>query len=93
MCKISQDIETLKRPNLLVDAAAHGTHNYQRRRDLRRMLRSAIPSTARAALETLLPMEAALEKRRKLGDGTYSFARHVDILAALLAEARSFRGA
>lgn len=93
MCKISKDLEALRRPSLLVEAAAHGTSAYQRRRDLRRMLRTAIPSTARAALETLLPIEAALEKRRQTGDGTYSFARHVDILAALLAEARQFRSA
>ncbi|MEM8850504.1 MAG: DUF6477 family protein [Pseudomonadota bacterium] len=93
MCKISKDLDTLRRPGLLVEAAAHGTQTYERRRDLRRMLRTAIPSTARAALERLLPLEEALEKRRVRGDGTYSFARHVDILAALLAEARSFRNA
>ncbi|MEM7490043.1 MAG: DUF6477 family protein [Pseudomonadota bacterium] len=93
MCKISKDLSTLRRPGLLVEAAAHGTHAYERRRDLRRMLRAAIPPTARAALEKLLPLEAALERRRQQGDSHYSFARHVDILSALLAEARSFRGA
>ncbi|MEM8825244.1 MAG: DUF6477 family protein, partial [Pseudomonadota bacterium] len=91
MCRISQELDSLRRPDLLVQAAAHGTHAYERRRDLRRMLRTAIPPTAKSALERLLPIEAALEKRRRQGDGQYSFTRHVDILVALLAEARSFR--
>lgn len=93
MCEISRQISTVRRPRLLVEAAAHGTHAYQRRRDLRRMLRVAIPPTARAALEKLIPIEAELEKRRRQGATTYSFPRHVDILVALLAEARSFKGA
>ena len=70
-----------------------GRHEYERRRDLRRMLRVAIPSSPRAALEKLLPIEAALEKRRRTSDKNYSFARHVDILVALLSEARAFRQA
>ncbi|UWQ16611.1 DUF6477 family protein [Jannaschia sp. M317] len=90
---MTKTLNDLNRPGLLVQAAAHGTGQYERRRDLRRMLRVAIPGTARAALEKLLPIEAELEKRRRERATTYSFARHVDILAALLAEARSFRGA
>jgi len=91
MCTISKELAALRRPGLLVDAAAHGTVQYQRRRDLRRMLRAAIPASPRAALEKLIPIEAALEKRRRMADKTYSFTRHVDILVALLAEARAFR--
>ena len=91
MCQISTDLAALRRPELLVDAANKGTSQYRRRRDLRRMLRVAIPSTPRAALEKLLPIEAALEMRRRTADKNYSFARHVDILVALVAEARSFR--
>lgn len=90
MCKITSELSALRRPGLLVDAANHGTVRYERRRDLRRMLRAAIPPSSRAALETLLPIEAALEHRRRTADKNYSFARHVDILMALLAEARVF---
>ncbi|MGB3408244.1 MAG: DUF6477 family protein [Jannaschia sp.] len=93
MCKLTNDLNNLRRPGLLVDAAGHGVAQYQRRRDLRRMLRVAIPPTARSALEKLLPIEADLEKRRQIGATTYSFSRHVDILVALLAEARDFRNA
>ncbi|MGB3554219.1 MAG: DUF6477 family protein [Jannaschia sp.] len=93
MCKITKELNGLKRPGLLVDAASHGTIQYQRRRDLRRMLRAAIPPTPRAALEKLLPIEADLEKRRRDRATTYSFPRHVDILVALMAEARAFTAA
>lgn len=89
MCHITAELAALRRPGLLVDAANHGTVRYDRRRDLRRMLRAAIPASPQAALETLLPIEAALENRRVTADKNYSFARHVDILVALLAEARS----
>ncbi|WP_179379642.1 DUF6477 family protein [Jannaschia marina] len=93
MCKITAELDTLRRPQLLVEAANQGTTQYHRRRDLRRMLRVAIPSTPRAALEKLLPIEAALEERRVTTDKNYSLARHVDILVALMAEARAFRAA
>ena len=89
MCQISDELASLRRPGLLVDAASHGTARYDRRRDLRRMLRSAIPASPRAALEALLPIEAALETRRRTADKNYSLARHVDILVALMAEARA----
>lgn len=91
MCRITNELNGLKRPGLLVEAADQGTAHYERRRDLRRMLRIAIPATARAALEKLLPIEADLEKRRREKATSYSLARHVDILTALLAEARAFR--
>ena len=91
MCKITREIDALSRPRLLVQAAQHGASQYERRRDLRRMLRVAVPPTARAALERLLPLEADLETRRRERATSYSYFRHVDILAALMAEARLFR--
>jgi hypothetical protein len=91
MCRVTKDLNALRRPSLLVDAAAHGAEHYERRRDLRRMLRIAIPPTAREALEKLLPLEADLEARRRIRATSYSYLRHVDILTALLAEARAFR--
>jgi hypothetical protein len=91
MCRITQSLDAMTRPALLVEAASCGTQSYRRRRDLRRMLRVAIPPTARAALEKLLPIEADLEERRREGTACYSYPRHVDILTALMAEARAFR--
>lgn len=91
MCKISAELNQMRRPQLLVEAALQGTQQYRRRRDLRRMLRIAIPASPRAALEKLLPIEAALENRRLSVDKNYSYPRHVDILVALMAEATAFR--
>ena len=91
MSNIASELAALRRPGLLVEAATHGTARYERRRDLRRMLRVAIPASPKAALEKLLPIEAALENRRKTADKNYSLARHVDILVALIAEAQAFR--
>lgn len=93
MCKITNELNSMRRPALLLEAASCGFEHYRRRRDLRRMLRAAIPPTARSALEKLLPIEAELETRRRTGATTYSYPRHVDILVALLAEARAFRAA
>ena len=93
MCNITAELAALKRPGLLVKAATLGTSQYQRRRDLRRMLRAAIPASPKAALETLLPLEASIERRRLTADRNYSFSRHVDVLVALLAEAQAFRTA
>lgn len=84
-------IADLARPATLVRAAEAGQTGYRRRRDLRRMLRAAIPATPTAALEVLLPIEEALERRRVTGDSKYSLTRHVDVLIALLAEGRALR--
>lgn len=92
MCRMSEELADLKRPRLLMAAARAGLPAYRRRRDLRRMLRAAIPATPNRALEVLLPIERALEHRRRTGEN-YSLTRHVDILIALLGEARAFRGA
>ena len=86
-------LDTLSRPRLLVEAARHGTAAYHRRRDLRRMLRVAIPATARLALQKLVPMEAELERRRTGEGKSYSLARHIDILTALMAESATFKAA
>ena len=93
--KTDKDIDAalnrLDRPRLLVTAARYGSQTYERRRDLRRMLRSAVPSTTRLALQKLIPMEADLEYRRMNGGKSYSAARHVDILGALMSEGATFK--
>jgi hypothetical protein len=81
----------MQRPEILVKAAEHGTELYRRRRDLRRMLRVAIPATPERALEKLLPIEAELEMRRVTNGRGYSLTRHVDILCAVIAEARALK--
>jgi hypothetical protein len=93
MCNLTDSLTRLRRPRLLLEAAGEGLALYERRRDLRRMLRVAIPATPGRALDLLLPIEAALEERRQTGDSNYAITRHVDVLTAVLAEARSLRTA
>lgn len=76
----------LRRPRLLVNAARHGIASYRRERDLRRLLETA-PSPE-IALPRLLSEEERLEQTRRAGDATYSVMRHIEVLSALMAEAR-----
>jgi len=78
----------LRRPRLLIRAARFGLAEYNRDRDLRRLMRvSEAPSPARA-LAGLIAEEARLDEIRRAGDAAYSVARHVDVLIALMGEAR-----
>lgn len=74
----------LSRPRLLAVAARAGAALYRRERDLPGLL----PSGARGrGLKTALATaEAAMEADRRANAPTYSPARHVKLLSALLAE-------
>lgn len=78
--------EAIRRPRLMIRAARLGLAEYRRDRDLRRLL-GAIPGPDRA-LTALLEAEAQAEATRQSGDAAYSIAAHVDLLIALMAEAR-----
>lgn len=88
MTKTPGFFDTLRRPRLLIRAARFGLRNYRRERDLLRMLpQSRLPTPGRA-IDNLLDVESDMESKRKLGDASYSVARHVDILIALMAESQ-----
>jgi hypothetical protein len=78
----------LTRPRLLIQAARAGLARYDRTRDLARVLRGALPAEGDAALEALLEDEAEAEARRRAADAGYEIGRHVELLIALMAEAR-----
>ncbi len=81
-------LEALSRPRLLIRAAQHGLADYDRNRDLRRLLATAVPPPPERALADLMAREQRLESARRARDATYSVAHHVEVLIALLAEAR-----
>jgi hypothetical protein len=87
-----QDFRTflsqLRRPRLLVRAARHGLQDYRRDRDLARLIRSDAGVHPAAALEKLFETEEILEATRRAGDANYSIARHIEVLIAMMAEAR-----
>ncbi len=88
-------LSTLSRPRLLVRAARFGTQEFNRDRSLRRIfLGEAIPAPGQA-FEALFGREAAMDEARRDGGAAYSPARHVELLAALIYEAKiaGFRSA
>jgi hypothetical protein len=78
-------LETIRRPRLLMQAARHAIAAYQRGRDLRRLIGSeAAPALA---VVSLISAEERLEQTRLSGEADYSVADHIELLAALIAEA------
>jgi hypothetical protein len=78
----------LRRPRLLVRAARHGLEEYRRDRDLRRLLGGPGLPAPIDALPVLMDEEARLEDIRGTGDAAYSLVRHIEVLIAVMAEAR-----
>ena len=81
-------ITALRRPRLLVRAARLGVRDYNRDRDLRRLMRVQGTPTPAAAVSRLIEEESQLEAIRQAGDASYSVLRHIEVLIALMAEAR-----
>jgi hypothetical protein len=81
-------LKNLRRPQLLIRAARLGQEDYNRSRDLKRVLKSATPPSPGKALMMLISAEAEIEDRRQNDEATYSIARHVDVLVAMMGEAR-----
>lgn len=76
----------LRRPQLLIRAARCGLADYRRERDLRRLI-DGQPSPDRA-VRRLLSEEEKLEETRRAGEASYSVARHIEVLIALMNEVR-----
>ncbi|WP_212523135.1 DUF6477 family protein [Actibacterium sp. MT2.3-13A] len=81
-------LKALRRPRLLIRAARLGMEEYRRERDLARLVDSPRLLAPAQALDRLLEQEERLEATRRAGDASYSISRHVDVLIALMAEAR-----
>lgn len=81
-------LATLRRPRLLISAARFGLTDYNRTRDLGRLFRASPPPGPTVAISRLIDEEAQLEGTRLSGDAGYSISRHVEVLIALMGEAR-----
>ena len=92
-----QDILTmlhaLHRPRLLMRAARIGAEDYRRSVHLPRLLGYGVLPRHGEALIKLMDIEAALESERSEANAGYSLMRHVDVLIAIVAEARVLRAA
>ncbi len=79
-------LSELRRPRLLIRAARFGLGDYCRERDLKRLIDT--PASPERAVSRLLSEEERMEETRLRGDACYSVARHIEVLIALMAEAR-----
>lgn len=82
-------LANLRRPRLLMHAARFGLGDYRRDRDLRRLV--SCGSSPEETVPSLISAEEELEATRLSGDMAYSVVRHIEVLIALLAEARLLR--
>lgn len=81
-------ISRLKRPTLLVRTARHGIEDYNRVRHLTRLLKSeTLPAPGKAIIK-LMELEAVADTQRREKRAEYSVARHIELLVALMCEAR-----
>jgi len=93
MTHILQMLDSLRRPRLLIQAARIGASEYRRDIHLRRHTGAGRLPRSGEALMHLIDKETMLNTQRKSGDGTYSATDHVDILIAMMGEARLLRAA
>ena len=81
-------LASLSRPRLLVRAAKFGMAEFNRTRSLRRIMPGEAPPAPGKAFELLWEREDAMDAARREGTAGYSPARHIELLAALIHEAR-----
>ena len=81
----------LTRPKLLIRAARLGAEDYRRDTHLPRVLGyGQMPRTADALMQ-LMQHEAVMNEQRKARDARYSLPSHLDLLIAMIGEARILR--
>ena len=88
MSELFSLVTQLRRPRLLIRAARAGLTEYNRTKDLKRLTRLADAPSPDRALKMLMDEEARIEETRQSGDAAYSLTRHIELLSAMMAEAR-----
>ncbi len=86
--QLGQRLSQLRRPKLLIQAARLGQSDYRRERDLKRLGGQGMQP--HAVVAHLLDVEGDIEAERQSGAAGYSIAHHIEVLIAVLAEARIF---
>ncbi|MDQ2088780.1 DUF6477 family protein [Marimonas arenosa] len=84
-------LDRLRRPRLLIQAARAGCDDYRRDTHLRRLLGPGRVPKSGEALIRLIEIEDMLNGQRRSGDAGYSLVTHVDVLIAMMGEARLAR--
>ena len=91
MQDVLSQLTQLNRPRLLVRAARIGAQEYRRDSHLPRLLGLARLPKSGDALLRLNEIETILNEKRLANDASYSLTRHIDVLIAIVAEARILR--
>jgi hypothetical protein len=84
-------ISALERPRLLVRTARFGLGGYDRARCLSRLIDAPGPLRTGEIILRLIEAEATQEDLRLARVAAYKPRRHLEVLIALLAEARTLR--
>lgn len=85
-------LNDLRRPRLLIRAARIGVQDYRRDPHLHSLLGYGALPRSGPALMSLVELEADLDEMRRKDDAGYSIARHVEVLTAMMGEARLLGG-
>lgn len=88
MTSLTMRLANLRRPSLMIRAARAGAILFDRHRDLARLGLSTYLSDPSECISVLMREEAELETARKLRSPSYELTRHIQVLIALIAEAR-----
>ena len=83
-----QLLQSLNRPQLLVRAARVWLPEFNRERSMRRIFPGMVPPSPGRGFDVLLEQEQAIDAIRREGSASYSAARHIEVLVALIVEAR-----
>lgn len=84
-------LDSLRRPGLLIQAARLGVTEYRRDVHLRRLLDSSRLPRSGEALFQLMEIEQDMNTQRTRRAAGYSVSRHVDLIIAMMGEARILR--
>lgn len=90
MIPILARLDSLRRPRLLIRAARIGADDYKRDLHLPRILGRGLPRHA-VALELLMDKEEGLDQARRCHAPDYAMVQHVEVMVAIIAEARALR--
>lgn len=91
MKDINAMLTSLERPRILIRAARIGAQNYRRSAHLPRLLGYGVLPRSGPAILRLMEIEAEQETARVNSDAGYNMMRHVDVLIAIVGEARDFQ--
>ena len=93
MQDIFSTLNSLRRPHLLIRAARIGVQDYRRTTHLRPFFGIGSLPRSGAALMHLIELEATIDRERLARSIGYSAERHVELLIAMMGEARVLRNA